>query len=200
VSVPLGEQKYIGARTILVSRSSAGLFGLFRSSKWTNINLMSWRAIRYKGGPNGYNKSDAVNEVPRRTALSLGIAAIAGVAASSVTQAEGTPGGIKLTVLYGAPKDPAQFEKYYAETHMPMIYAIKEIKRPEIAIGLPGPGGSPPPFYRIFELWFSGAIPAGDGNSAVEEDRGGRAKLCLRWGDGLDLEDWMNAGALSRPL
>jgi uncharacterized protein (TIGR02118 family) len=101
--------------------------------------------------------SDAVNEVPRRTALSLGIAAIAGLAATSVTQAEGTPGGIKLTVLYGAPKDPAQFEKYYAETHMPMIYAIKEVKRPEIATGLPGPGGSPPPFYRIFELWFDSA-------------------------------------------
>src|ERR1700726_3855617 len=30
--------------------------------------------------------SDAVNEAPRRTALSLGIAAIAGVAATSVTQ------------------------------------------------------------------------------------------------------------------
>ena len=68
--------------------------------------------------------------------------------------AAGADGGIKLTVLYGTPKDPAQFEKYYAETHMPMVYAVKEIKRTEVAMGLPGPGGAPPPFYRIFEAWF----------------------------------------------
>jgi uncharacterized protein (TIGR02118 family) len=96
----------------------------------------------------------SLNEVPRRTALSLGIAAIVGMAAPSVAHAEGAGGGIKITVLYGAPKDPAQFEKYYAETHMPMVYAVKEIKRTELAMGLPGPGDAPPPFYRIFEAWF----------------------------------------------
>jgi uncharacterized protein (TIGR02118 family) len=99
----------------------------------------------------------SLNEVPRRTALSLGIAAIAGMAAPWVAHAEGAGGGIKVTVLYGAPKDPAQFEKYYAETHMPMVYAVNEIKRTELATGLPGPGGSPPPFYRITELWFDSA-------------------------------------------
>ena len=99
----------------------------------------------------------SLNEVPRRTALSLGIAAIVGMAAPSVAHAEGAGGGIKITVLYGAPKDPARFEKYYAETHMPMVYAVKEIKRTELATGLPGPGGSPPPFYRITELWFDSA-------------------------------------------
>jgi uncharacterized protein (TIGR02118 family) len=99
----------------------------------------------------------STNEIPRRAALSLGLAAMAGVTGSLVSQAEGAPGGIKLTVLYGEPKDPAQFEKYYAETHMPMVYAVKEIKRVEVAKGLPGPGGSLPPFYRIFEAWFDSA-------------------------------------------
>jgi uncharacterized protein (TIGR02118 family) len=99
----------------------------------------------------------SLNEVPRRTALSLGIAAIVGMAAPSKAHAEGAGGEIKITVLYGAPKDPAQFEKYYAETHMPMVYAVNEIKRTELATGLPGPGGSPPPFYRITELWFDSA-------------------------------------------
>ncbi len=93
-------------------------------------------------------------EVPRRSALSLGLAAVAGMAGGSFSHAAGADGGIKITVLYGAPKDPAQFEKYYAETHMPMVYAVKEIKRTEVAMGLPGPGDAPPPFYRIFEAWF----------------------------------------------
>jgi uncharacterized protein (TIGR02118 family) len=93
-------------------------------------------------------------EVPRRSALSLGLAAVAGMAGGSFSHAAGAGGGIKITVLYGAPKDPVQFEKYYAETHMPMVYAVKEIKRTELAMGLPGPGDAPPPFYRIFEAWF----------------------------------------------
>jgi uncharacterized protein (TIGR02118 family) len=93
-------------------------------------------------------------KVPRRSALSLGLAAVAGMAGGAFVHAAGSDGGIKLTVLYGTPKDPAQFEKYYAETHMPMVYAVKEIKRTEVAMGLPGPGDAPPPFYRIFEAWF----------------------------------------------
>jgi uncharacterized protein (TIGR02118 family) len=97
----------------------------------------------------------STNEIPRRTALSLGLVAIAGVTGSLVRQAEGAPGGIKITVLYGEPKDPAQFEKYYAETHMPMVYAV--VKHTELAKGIPGPGGSPPPFYRITELYFDSA-------------------------------------------
>jgi uncharacterized protein (TIGR02118 family) len=91
--------------------------------------------------------------VPRRTALSFGLAAAAGLAAGIEAHAEGN-GGVKITVLYGAPKDPAEFEKYYSEKHMPLVYAFKELKRVEISMGLPGPDGKPPAFYRIAELWF----------------------------------------------
>ena len=91
--------------------------------------------------------------VARRTALSFGLAAAAGLAAGAEASAEGN-GSVKITVLYGAPKDPAQFEKYYLEKHMPMVYALKEIKHSEISMGLPGPDGKPPAFYRIAELWF----------------------------------------------
>jgi uncharacterized protein (TIGR02118 family) len=94
------------------------------------------------------------NAIPRRTALSLGLAAVAGMAATSVVHPEGAAGGIKLTVLFGAPKDPAEFEKYYLQIHMPMAAAVKDIKRVELAVGLPGPDGKPPAFYRITELWF----------------------------------------------
>ena len=91
-------------------------------------------------------------EVPRRAALSLGLAAAAGLLVAGDAGAQ--TGGIKLTVLYGAPKDPAAFDKYYFEKHLPMLYAIKEIKRSEVAKGLPGPGGKPPAFYLIAEVWF----------------------------------------------
>jgi uncharacterized protein (TIGR02118 family) len=38
---------------------------------------------------------------------------------------------------------------------MPMVYAV--VKRTELAMGIPGPNGAPPPFYRITELYFDSA-------------------------------------------
>ena len=93
--------------------------------------------------------------VPRRAALSLGFAAVVGLAAAALARAEA--GGIKVTALYGNPKNPEEFEKYYAGTHMPLVYDVKEIKRSELALGIPGPDGKPPPFYRITELYFDSA-------------------------------------------
>jgi hypothetical protein len=52
------------------------------------------------------NGERSANEIPRRIALSLGFAAIAGITGSLVTQAESAPGGIKITALYGEPKEP----------------------------------------------------------------------------------------------
>ena len=40
---------------------------------------------------------------------------------------------------------------------MPLVYDVKEIKRSELALGIPGPDGKPPPFYRITELYFDSA-------------------------------------------
>jgi uncharacterized protein (TIGR02118 family) len=99
------------------------------------------------------NASPSPIGVPRRAALVLGLTAAAGLTGVDA-RAESAAGGIKLTVLYGAPKDPAEFEKYYLEKHMPIASAVKDIKRVELARGLPGPDGKPPSFYRITELWF----------------------------------------------
>ncbi|MCI4680727.1 EthD family reductase [Rhodoblastus acidophilus] len=63
-------------------------------------------------------------------------------------------GGIKITVLYGQPKDPAAFEQYYAETHLPLVDEVDDLGPVELSMGLPGPDGSPPEFYRMAELWF----------------------------------------------
>lgn len=61
---------------------------------------------------------------------------------------------LKLSVLYGHPTDPAAFEAYYEGIHLPLAAEIPGLGRREISKGLPGPDGSPPPFYRVFEAWF----------------------------------------------
>jgi len=62
----------------------------------------------------------------------------------------------KLTVLYGLPTDPAAFEKYYAEIHLPLADKITGYTRIEMSKGLPGPDGSTA-FYRTVEFWFESA-------------------------------------------
>ncbi|MDP3085843.1 MAG: EthD family reductase [Rubrivivax sp.] len=64
---------------------------------------------------------------------------------------------LKLSVLYGQPKDPAAFEAHYLGTHMPLVAAAPAPASAEATIGLPGPDGSAPPFYRLFEAWFDSA-------------------------------------------
>lgn len=89
----------------------------------------------------------------RRTSLSLLAAGLAAAGTSSAEAAQKT-GGIKLTVLYGHPPNPAEFEKYYVGVHMPLVYAMKGARKMEAAKCSPQADGSPPAFYRIFEAWF----------------------------------------------
>jgi uncharacterized protein (TIGR02118 family) len=99
---------------------------------------------------------DISGGIGRRNALSLGVGAGAALMLATMAVGEAAAAkGVKLTVLYGAPKDPAAFEKYYLGSHMPNLYKIKGIKHIELAKGLPGPDGKPPAYYRVTELWFS---------------------------------------------
>jgi len=52
---------------------------------------------------------------------------------------------IKLVVLYGQPDDPGAFEAHYVDTHFPLADQMPHVRRVEMAKGLPGPDGSPPP-------------------------------------------------------
>ena len=61
---------------------------------------------------------------------------------------------VKVTVLYSQPKSVEEFDKYYFGKHMPMVYAVKEIEKVEIARPGPGPTGAAPPYYLVTELWF----------------------------------------------
>jgi uncharacterized protein (TIGR02118 family) len=64
---------------------------------------------------------------------------------------------VKLTVLYGQPKDPAAFERYYLDTHTPIALKVKGLRRFEIAKVLGTADGSPSPHYRTADLYFEDA-------------------------------------------
>jgi len=83
--------------------------------------------------------------------LTLAAGAAVGAEKSGAAQASGA---IKVTVLYGHPKSPDDFEKYYFGTHMQMVIAAKGGKRSETSKCPPAADGSPAPYYRIFEIWF----------------------------------------------
>jgi len=64
---------------------------------------------------------------------------------------------MKVAVIYGNPKSPEHFEKYYKGTHLPLAAQIKGVVRAEFTKFVPGPDGTQPAFYRMAELYFSDA-------------------------------------------
>jgi uncharacterized protein (TIGR02118 family) len=90
-----------------------------------------------------------------------------------------TPAGI-ATVIYKTPKDPAAFEKYYAETHLPLLMSNKNeigFQRAEFTKFESNLDGSAPSRYRQAELYFSSmdALKKGlatPGFKAVADDLG----------------------------
>ncbi len=81
---------------------------------------------------------------------------------------------IKVTVLYGHPTSPEDFERYYEEKHAPIASKMKGVLRFELTRFSAGPDGSRPAFYRMAELYFTGqdqmqaamASPAGQATVA----------------------------------
>ena len=63
---------------------------------------------------------------------------------------------IKATVLYGHPADPQAFEKYYAETHLPLVTKAQGVTKAEYTKFLPNADGTPSAYYRMAELYFPG--------------------------------------------
>jgi len=81
--------------------------------------------------------------------LRAGVIAISLIVSSAVQSEE-----FKITVLYSQPKSAEEFDKYYFGKHMPMVYALNQLKRVEVARAQPAPDGSPSPYYIVTELWF----------------------------------------------
>ncbi len=59
---------------------------------------------------------------------------------------------IRLLVLYGHPTDPAAFDKYYREKHIPIARRMKGLKKWTIGKVQGTPDGQPSPYYYVADL------------------------------------------------
>ena len=62
---------------------------------------------------------------------------------------------IKLTVLYGHPLVPDDFEAYYRAMHRPLLADVQGIQRAELTLFCTQADGSLPAYYRMAELYFA---------------------------------------------
>jgi len=78
---------------------------------------------------------------------------------------------VKLVVIYPRPKDIEVFEKLYQEEHVPMAVEKLSGKTKFIATKVVAtPDGTPPPFYRIAEVYF----PSLEALQACAQSDGGK--------------------------
>lgn len=83
---------------------------------------------------------------------------------------------VKTIVLYGKPSDPAAFEEYYANTHLPIAGKIPGVRRFEAGRIAGNQDGGDPPYYRVAELWFD-SLEAMDASMSSPEGQATVADL-----------------------
>ena len=82
---------------------------------------------------------------------------------------------IRLLVLYGHPTDPAAFDRYYREKHIPIAKQMKGLKKWTIGKVQGTPGGEKPPFYYVADLYmenhehFEQLLASPEGQAAVAD-------------------------------
>lgn len=60
---------------------------------------------------------------------------------------------VRLTVLYGHPDDPEQFDRYYRETHIPLAQKMRGLKGWTIGKCEAAVSGQKPEYYMIVGLY-----------------------------------------------
>jgi uncharacterized protein (TIGR02118 family) len=81
----------------------------------------------------------------------------------------------RLLVLYGHPKDPAAFDQYYREVHLPIAKQMKGLKKWTIGKVTGTPDGKPSPFYYLADLYmdsreeFEKLLASPEGQAAVAD-------------------------------
>lgn len=63
----------------------------------------------------------------------------------------------RLTVMYGHPEDPAEFDRYYREVHIPLARQMKGLTGWTIGKCQSAEAGNPPPYYLIVSLYAESA-------------------------------------------
>jgi uncharacterized protein (TIGR02118 family) len=80
-----------------------------------------------------------------------------------------------LVVLYKTPTDPAAFDKYYAETHIPIAKKIPGLRRYEISRGAVASPAGPAGVHLVATLTFDsmaaiqGAFASAEGQAAAAD-------------------------------
>jgi uncharacterized protein (TIGR02118 family) len=83
----------------------------------------------------------------------------------------------RMTVLYGHPTDPAEFDRYYNEVHVPLVQKVKGLTGFTITKFKAGPRGEPPPYYLMAALFadsqeaFNAAMSTPEGRAAGADTR-----------------------------
>ena len=81
---------------------------------------------------------------------------------------------VKLMVMYPRPQDIEAFEKLYQEEHVPMAVEKLLGKTEFVATKVVAtPDGTPPPFYRIAEVYF----PSLEALQACAQSDGGKETI-----------------------
>ncbi len=82
---------------------------------------------------------------------------------------------IRLLVLYGHPEDPAAFDKYYHEVHIPIAKKMKGLKKWNIGRVQGTPDGRPSEYYYVADLYaesreaMEAILASPEGQAAVED-------------------------------
>jgi len=99
-----------------------------------------------------------VAAVARLLLLCLTVMVIASVVVTALAQEKPTtPESVaKLIVFYRTPRDPAEFDRYYAQVHIPLAKTIPGLRRLEVTRVTGAPSGASD-LYLIAELYFDNA-------------------------------------------
>ncbi|MCE9524441.1 MAG: EthD family reductase [Planctomycetales bacterium] len=82
---------------------------------------------------------------------------------------------VRLLVLYGLPTEPAAFDKYYEDRHIPIAKKMKGLKKWTVGKVQVKPGEGPPPYYYIADLFmesreeFERLLATPEGQAAVAD-------------------------------
>jgi uncharacterized protein (TIGR02118 family) len=81
----------------------------------------------------------------------------------------------ELVVLYKTPKDPAAFDKYYAETHIPLAKKLPGLRKYQVSKGTVATPAGPSGVYLAAILTFDsmaaiqGAFGSAEGKAAAAD-------------------------------
>jgi pimeloyl-ACP methyl ester carboxylesterase len=104
------------------------------------------RATDQRASPSGFNGAGA------KTAPPIDQSARSATQETPAGAIPAPAGPVKFVALYGPPADPAAFDRYYAETNVPLAHQLPGLRRVETAQILGTAQGGTAPYYRTAEL------------------------------------------------